>query len=61
MRKLGRGYVNILGGLLRKYFPGLVNLPSGGCDVAWTWWYYSYAPDPHGKYENIQEVVVHKF
>jgi hypothetical protein len=60
-RKPGRGYANILGGLLRKYLPGLVNLPSGGRDVAWTWRHYSYASDPHGKYENMQEVVVHKF
>jgi hypothetical protein len=60
-RKPARGYANILGGLLRKYFPGLVNLPSGCRDVAWTWRHYSYAPDPHGKYENMQEVVVHRF
>ena len=25
-----------IGGLLRKYFPGLVNLPTGGRDVAWS-------------------------
>ena len=57
----GRGYANILGGLIRKYFPGIVNLPSGVRYVAWSWAHYSYAPDPHGKYENMQEVVLHKF
>ncbi|KAK1662078.1 hypothetical protein QYE76_050237 [Lolium multiflorum] len=38
-----RGYSNILGGLLRWYFPGIVNLPTGGCDVAWRWAHYSLA------------------
>jgi hypothetical protein len=46
---------------LGSIFPGLVNLPNSGRDVAWTWRHYSYAPDPHGKYENMQEVIVHKF
>ncbi|KAK1608087.1 hypothetical protein QYE76_031760 [Lolium multiflorum] len=44
-----RGYSNILGGLLRWYFPGIVNLPTGGCDVAWRWAHYSLAEDPLGR------------
>lgn len=60
-RKPGRGYANILGGLIRECFPGLVDLPSGGQDVAWTWKHYSYALDPRGKHETMQQVVVHHF
>ena len=60
-RKPTRGYANILGRLVRKHFPGIVQLPSGGRDVAWTWKHYSYAEDPSGKYQNMQEQVVHHF
>ncbi|XP_071683792.1 uncharacterized protein [Lolium perenne] len=60
-RKPTREYPNILGGIIRKHFPGIVNLPTGGRDVAWTWKHYSYAEDPSGKYENMQERVVRHF
>ncbi|XP_051209965.1 uncharacterized protein [Lolium perenne] len=60
-RKPTREYSNILGGLIRKHFPGIVNLPSGGRDVAWTWKHYSYAEDPSGKCTNMQERVVRHF
>ncbi|KAK1664727.1 hypothetical protein QYE76_052886 [Lolium multiflorum] len=60
-RKPTREYSNILGGLIRKHFPGIVHLPSGGRDVAWTWKHYSYAEDPSGKYRNMQERVVRHF
>jgi hypothetical protein len=55
-----RGYSNILGGLLRRYFPGIVNLPSGGCDVAWRWWHYSLAEDALGR-GTLADCVVGKF
>ena len=54
-------YANILGGLLRKHFPGIVSLPSGGRDVAWSWKHYSYADDPLGKCRNLQRRVVRDF
>ncbi|XP_051202635.1 uncharacterized protein [Lolium perenne] len=60
-RKPTREYSNILGGLIRKHFPRIVNLPSGGRDVAWTWKHYSYAEDPSGKCTNMQERVVRHF
>nr|XP_051209346.1 uncharacterized protein LOC127326541 [Lolium perenne] len=60
-RKPTREYPNILGGIIRKHFPGIVNLPTGGRDVAWTWKHYSYAEDPSGKYGNMQERVVRHF
>ena len=60
-RKPTREYPNILGGIIRKHFPGIVHLPSGGRDVAWTWKHYSYAEDPSGKYNNMQERVVRHF
>nr|XP_051230229.1 uncharacterized protein LOC127348182 [Lolium perenne] len=60
-RKPTREYLNILGGLIRNHFPGIVNLPSGGRDVAWTWKHYSYAEDPSGKCTNMQERVVRHF
>nr|XP_051201975.1 uncharacterized protein LOC127315534 [Lolium perenne] len=55
-----RGYSNILGGLLRWYFPGIVNLPTGGCDVAWRWAHYSLAEDPLGR-GTAADMVVAKF
>ncbi|KAK1621159.1 hypothetical protein QYE76_026676 [Lolium multiflorum] len=55
-----RGYSNILGGLLRWYFPGIVNLPTGGCDVAWRWAHYSLAEDPLGR-GTAADLVVAKF
>ncbi|KAK1699324.1 hypothetical protein QYE76_016021 [Lolium multiflorum] len=55
------GTANILGGLLRRYFPGLVDLPTGGRDVAWRWAHYRLAPDPLGRYDSMQDVVVRKF
>ncbi|KAK1695421.1 hypothetical protein QYE76_012118 [Lolium multiflorum] len=55
-----RGYSNILGGLLRRYFPGIVDLPTGGCDVAWRWAHYSLAEDPLGR-GTMADVVVGKF
>ncbi|KAK1696971.1 hypothetical protein QYE76_013668 [Lolium multiflorum] len=55
-----RGYSNILGGLLRRYFPGIVNLPTGGCDVAWRWAHYSLAEDALGR-GTLADVVVGKF
>nr|XP_051220248.1 vegetative cell wall protein gp1-like [Lolium perenne] len=55
-----RGYANILGGLLRRYFPGLVDLPTSGRDVAWRWAHYSLAPDPLGR-GSMADVVVGKF
>ena len=61
LKKASRAYSNIIAGLLRKYFPRLVDLPTGGRDVAWSWRHYSYAPDPHDRHENMQEVVVHRF
>ena len=61
LRRPPRGYANILGGLLRKYFPGIVNLPTGGRDVAWRWAHYRLAPDPLGRYDSMQDVVVRKF
>jgi hypothetical protein len=60
-RKPTREYPNILEGIIRKHFPGIVNLPTGGRDVAWTWKHYSYAEDPSGKYGNMQERVVRHF
>ncbi|KAK1612558.1 hypothetical protein QYE76_036231 [Lolium multiflorum] len=59
-QKPPRGYSNILGGLLRRYFPGIVNLPSGGCDVAWRWWHYSLAEDALGR-GTLADCVVGKF
>ncbi|KAK1644731.1 hypothetical protein QYE76_062536 [Lolium multiflorum] len=55
-----RGYSNILGGLLRWYFPGIVNFPTGGCDVAWRWAHYSLAEDPMGR-GTAADLVVAKF
>ncbi|KAK1614981.1 hypothetical protein QYE76_020498 [Lolium multiflorum] len=55
-----RGYSNILGGLLRWYFPGKVNFPTGGCDVAWRWAHYSLAEDPMGR-GTAADLVVAKF
>ncbi|KAK1679251.1 hypothetical protein QYE76_040099 [Lolium multiflorum] len=55
-----RGYSNILGGLLRWYFPGIVNFPTGGCDVAWRWAHYSLAEDPLGR-GTAADMVVAKF
>ncbi|KAK1652358.1 hypothetical protein QYE76_070163 [Lolium multiflorum] len=55
-----RGYSNILGGLLRWYFPGIVNFPTGGCDVAWRWAHYSLAEDPLGR-GTAADLVVAKF
>ncbi|KAK1644494.1 hypothetical protein QYE76_062299, partial [Lolium multiflorum] len=55
-----RGYSNILGGILRWYFPGIVNLPTGGCDVAWRWAHYSLAEDPLGR-GTAADLVVAKF
>ncbi|KAK1686813.1 hypothetical protein QYE76_047661 [Lolium multiflorum] len=55
-----RGYSNILGGLLRWYFPGIVNLPTGGCDVAWRWAHYSLAEDALGR-GTAADLVVAKF
>ncbi|KAK1697913.1 hypothetical protein QYE76_014610 [Lolium multiflorum] len=55
-----RGYSNILGGLLRFYFPGIVDLPTGGCDVAWRWAHYSLAEDPLGR-GTAADLVVAKF
>ncbi|KAK1686148.1 hypothetical protein QYE76_046996 [Lolium multiflorum] len=55
-----RGYSNILGGLLRWYFPGIVNFPTGGCDVAWRWVHYSLAEDPLGR-GTAADMVVAKF
>ncbi|KAK1649507.1 hypothetical protein QYE76_067312 [Lolium multiflorum] len=55
-----RGYSNILGGLLRRYFPGIVNLPTGGCDVAWRWAHYSLAEDALGR-GTLADCVVGKF
>ncbi|KAK1695038.1 hypothetical protein QYE76_011735 [Lolium multiflorum] len=59
-QKPPRGYSNILGGLLRRYFPGIVDLPTGGCDVAWRWAHYSLAEDPLGR-GTMADVVVGKF
>ncbi|XP_071685207.1 uncharacterized protein [Lolium perenne] len=55
-----RGYSNILGGLLRWYFPGIVNFPTGGCDIAWRWAHYSLAEDPLGR-GTAADMVVAKF
>ncbi|KAK1572690.1 hypothetical protein QYE76_037626 [Lolium multiflorum] len=55
-----RGYSNILGGLLRWYFPRIVNFPTGGCDVAWRWAHYSLAEDPLGR-GTAADLVVAKF
>src|SRR3954469_23539010 len=57
----GRGYANILGGLIRKYFPGIIDLPTGGRDVAWTWVHYTYTGSPGGDYEHVQDLVVRRF
>ena len=59
--KPGRGYANILGGLIRKYFPGIVDLPTGGRGIAWTWAHYSYTDSPGGGHDHIQALIVHKF
>ena len=56
-----RGYSSILGALVRKYFPGIVNLPNGQQDVAWTWKHYHYAPDPDGEFESIAEKIQVRF
>ena len=53
-----RGYASILGALIRKHFPGIVKLPNGGKDVAWTWKHYSYAKDPDREYDNMQHKVI---
>lgn len=59
-QRLPRGYSNILGGLLTRYFPGIVDLPTGGCDVAWRWAHYSLSEDPLGR-GSMADVVVGKF
>ncbi|KAK1619214.1 hypothetical protein QYE76_024731 [Lolium multiflorum] len=56
LQRLPCGYPNILGGLLRRYFPGLVDLPTGGRDVAWRWAHYRLAPDPLGRYDSMHDV-----
>ena len=60
-RKPTHIYANIIGRLVRKHFPGIVQLPSGGRDMAWTWMHYSYAEDPSGKYNNMQERIERRF
>lgn len=52
-----RAYSSILGCLIRAHFPGIVPLPSGGTDVAWTWKHYSYKSDPDGEFNNMQDKV----
>ena len=59
--KPDRAYSNILGRLVKYHFPGIVSLPKGGKDVAWTWKHYSYKEDPTGKFQNMQQRVVHHF
>uniref|UniRef100_A0ACD5ZY34 Uncharacterized protein n=1 Tax=Avena sativa TaxID=4498 RepID=A0ACD5ZY34_AVESA len=52
-----RGYSSILGALVQAYFPGIVTLPNGQEDVAWTWKHYHYALDPTKKYNHMAEKI----
>ncbi|KAM0836624.1 hypothetical protein ACQ4PT_062205 [Festuca glaucescens] len=56
-----RIYLSILGCLIRKHFPGFVDLPTGGKSIAWTWRHYKYAEDPEGVFENAQHRVIRNF
>jgi hypothetical protein len=52
-----RSYASILGCLLRRNFPGIVKLPSGGRSVAWSWEHYRYAKKPSNEFRDMQEKV----
>jgi hypothetical protein len=56
--KPGRTYQSILGACVRQFFPGIVDLPGGGRDVAWTFKHYTYAEDPDDEYESMAGKVI---
>ncbi|KAK1692171.1 hypothetical protein QYE76_008868 [Lolium multiflorum] len=50
----------ILGCLIREHYPGLVKLPDGTCEPAWTYNHYKFAKD-NSKYPNVASRVVNEF
>jgi hypothetical protein len=59
--KAPRAYSSILGCLVRKHFPGFVDLPTGGKSIAWTWRHYKLASDLEAVFENAQHRVLCDF
>jgi hypothetical protein len=59
--KPARTYQSILGACVREFFPGIVDLPGGGRDVAWTFKHYTYAEDPDDEYESMAGKVIGHF
>uniref|UniRef100_A0ACD5YB94 Uncharacterized protein n=1 Tax=Avena sativa TaxID=4498 RepID=A0ACD5YB94_AVESA len=52
-QKPKRAYGGIIGCLIREYFPGLVKMPDGSREPAWTWDHYKHAED--SKYGSAAE------
>ncbi|KAM0864639.1 hypothetical protein ACQ4PT_043798 [Festuca glaucescens] len=50
----------ILGCLIREHYPGLVTLPDGTCEPAWTYYHYKHAKD-NSKFVNVATRVLNEF
>lgn len=60
-RKPFRHYQSIMGALVRKNFPGIVDVEDGRKDVAWTFKHYKYAKDPTKEYPDLATRVIAHF